>query len=106
MFTAFLTRNELDEALVTVVKSTKSLFYPELIRELKTQSVVHNKGLARLCPFLDDKLVIRVGGRLQNLNLRDDQKHPILLPKNCNLALLIASYWHVFAFRAGPRLMT
>jgi len=104
--TVFLTQNELDEALVSIVKSTQNLFYPELIRELKARSVVHNKGLARLCPFLDEKLIIRVGGRLRNSNLRDDRKHPILLPKNCHLALLTARYWHVYACHAGPRLMT
>lgn len=104
--TAFLTRNELDEALVTVIKSTQNMFYPELIRELKTRSVVHNKGLARLSPFLDDKMVIRVGGRLRNSNLRDDRKHPILLPKNCHLALLTSRYWHVYICHAGPRFMT
>jgi len=102
----FLTQNKLDEALVSVVKSTQNLFYRELQQELKTKTAVHPKGLARLCPFLDDKCIIRVGGRLRNSNLRNDRKHPILLPKESHLSLLMARHWHVYACHAEPRLIT
>jgi len=46
MKTVFLNTNELNEALVTVFKSTKNLFYQELKPGLITWLVVHNKDLA------------------------------------------------------------
>lgn len=47
----FLTQNELDEALVSAVKSTQNLFYRELQQELKTKTAVHPKGLSKVMPI-------------------------------------------------------
>ncbi|GFU11580.1 integrase catalytic domain-containing protein [Trichonephila clavipes] len=40
-------------------------------------------------PYLDEKGLIRLGGRLEFCNLSIDEKHPLILPKNSWLTTLI-----------------
>ncbi|KAL4083424.1 hypothetical protein QTP88_028740 [Uroleucon formosanum] len=68
-------------------------------------SPIQSKALARLCPFLDPDGIIRVGGRMQNSNWSEGRKHPILIPKESHLAVLITRHWHLYACHARPRLL-
>ena len=56
-------------------------------------------------PFLDEKQILRVGGRLTNSNLRYDQKHPILLPARHKLTELIFQNTHVTSLHCGAQLL-
>jgi len=38
--------------------------------------------MKKLCPFIDDKGLIRVGGRIENSDLLYDARHPIILPRS------------------------
>uniref|UniRef100_A0A2S2PGT2 Integrase catalytic domain-containing protein n=1 Tax=Schizaphis graminum TaxID=13262 RepID=A0A2S2PGT2_SCHGA len=62
-------------------------------------------SLARLSPFLDSVGVVRVGGRMQNSNWSERRKHPMLIPKESHLAVLIVRHWHLYACHARPRLL-
>ncbi|XP_017468190.1 PREDICTED: uncharacterized protein LOC108360428 [Rhagoletis zephyria] len=62
-------------------------------------------SLLRLQPYLDEKGVLRVGGRLKNAEVTPDVKHPIVLPKNYPLAKMIICEIHEFTLHAGPRIM-
>ncbi|XP_048577231.1 uncharacterized protein K02A2.6-like [Nematostella vectensis] len=55
----------------------------------------HEKGeFAPLSPFVDDKGIIRVGGRLDAALVSYDTRHPILLPSDHRGALLITRHVH------------
>ena len=64
----------------------------------KAQEALHGrykKGeLASLSPFIDDKGIIRVGARVDAAMVSYDTKHPILLPSNHRVPLLITSCPH------------
>ncbi|KAL1454491.1 hypothetical protein WDU94_010734 [Cyamophila willieti] len=63
------------------------------------------KTIRNLIPFLDNKL-LRVGGRLSNSNLsNNDQQHPILLPANHHVTKLIVTHCHLTNFHTGPFLL-
>lgn len=47
-----------------------------------------------LTPFLDNKGIIRVGGRVENLVTSYESKHPALLPASHHIALLITRHVH------------
>lgn len=47
-----------------------------------------------LSPFLDDKGVIRVGGRVDNAVMTYETRHPALLPYEHAISLLIARHTH------------
>jgi len=50
--------------------------------------------LRKFAPFLDCENVIRVGGRLQQVDLPFDEKCPILLPKQARMTSLLIDHVH------------
>ncbi|KAK9703675.1 methyltransferase (DUF5641) [Popillia japonica] len=58
-----------------------------------------------LNPFLDDKDIIRVGGRLANADFEYDKKYPILLSSKHYLTKLIFQREHLRLYHAGPQLL-
>uniref|UniRef100_A0A8D9B3Q3 Integrase catalytic domain-containing protein n=1 Tax=Cacopsylla melanoneura TaxID=428564 RepID=A0A8D9B3Q3_9HEMI len=62
------------------------------------------KTLCKLSPFIDNN-ILRVGGRLSNSNLPNDQQHPILLPASDHVTELIVTHWHLTNFHTGPFLL-
>ncbi|XP_025191316.1 uncharacterized protein LOC112591650 [Melanaphis sacchari] len=104
--TRVLTRDELEDALRTIVLSSQRSSFAELRGELLKHTCVSSKPIARLCPFIDDQGVIRVGGRLKNSNLPFDSKHPILLAKTSYLSTLVCRRWHKLTCHSGPRVMS
>ncbi|XP_027849396.2 uncharacterized protein LOC114128975 [Aphis gossypii] len=60
--------------------------------------------LRMLGAYLDlDNDLIRVGGRLKNSDLPYDAKHPILLPKQSQLTILLIDYVHSLHCHPGPQ---
>eukprot|EP00057_Strongylocentrotus_purpuratus_P004640 XP_003729152.1 PREDICTED: uncharacterized protein LOC100889568 [Strongylocentrotus purpuratus] len=47
-----------------------------------------------LTPFIDEEGVIRVGGRVGNMDISYEAKHPVLLPYDHGISLLITRYMH------------
>jgi len=67
----------------------------ELISLSRQQNVRTNSQLAGLNPFLDEKGILRVGGRLKHSDLAYDMKHPIILPKNHSFTTIIINQVHL-----------
>lgn len=64
-----------------------------IVREFQKEYLTKDKELAPLDPFVDDHGLLRVGGRLRNSNLVDEEKHPVIIPKS-SLALLLVRHHH------------
>lgn len=78
----FLTVQELQRANERIIWAIQSAAFSREIQDLKTGKALHAKSnLLTLHPFIDDKGLLRVGGRLQNSNLAYEQKPPLFLPK-------------------------
>ncbi|GFU09772.1 DUF5641 domain-containing protein [Trichonephila clavipes] len=80
-----LTSDEMEEAEIYLMKQVQlSSFYTE-IRAMQNGDDFCNKSkILNLSPFLDDKGIIRVGGRLKHSRLPYSSKHPILFPAKKN----------------------
>lgn len=61
--------------------------------------------LSSLAPFIDDKGVLRVGGRLRNTYLPYNVKHPVLLPSGHIFTELVFRHKHNIMMHAGPQLL-
>ncbi|KRZ04078.1 hypothetical protein T11_4559 [Trichinella zimbabwensis] len=57
--------------------------------------------LKKFQPFLDDKGLLRMGGRLQQATLPPESKHPILLPSHHPLVELLIRDHHIRQLHAG-----
>ena len=74
------------------------------------QKIIHgnkldeNDCLSGLSPFVDSNQIIRVGGRLRHLDRPFPEKHPILLPADHPLTVLILRHYHEKTCHQGRHL--
>ena len=97
----FCFRNFLDKArqrLGISVAPRRPLGFIErsdcLLEVLKVYQLCIDIDLSRMSPFVDTHGILRVGGRLKNSKIPLDVKYPIIVPRNCPLAILIIRYYH------------
>lgn len=102
----YLSRNNLNAASLTIVRSAQHISFQQLYHELFNKLPVSSRVLARLRPFLNNQNLICVGGRLQNSDLPQVQKFLMLLPKTSHLSLLLVRHWHKVTCHGGPRVIT
>ena len=79
-----LTPSQLQEAETLWLKAAQTSLHSQM----------HKKEFDALSPFLDDKGVIRVGGRVDNAVVTYESRHPALLPYEHRISLLITRYMH------------
>ncbi|XP_055844957.1 uncharacterized protein LOC129911250 [Episyrphus balteatus] len=81
--TSYLTLKEIHVAKTTIIKSVQLTSFSEDIRTLTLKKELPLKSkLLKYSPFLDNKGLLRVGGRIKNANISFNIKHPYILPIN------------------------
>ena len=76
-----------------------------LKRHRRVYTVECRRKNLTLSPFVDNKGVIRVGGRVDNAVVSYDSRHPALLPYEHSISLLITRHMHQCG-QAGVASMT
>ena len=71
---------------------------------LEGKMVPRGSCIVKLDPFLDDKGIIRVGGRLKRSCLAEEESHPVILPKKCNISEMVAQWSHQCAGHGAKEL--
>ncbi|KAJ8045013.1 hypothetical protein HOLleu_07929 [Holothuria leucospilota] len=85
----------LDESEVAIVKDAQRKVYSDEITALaKGNTVSKGSFLFKHAPVLCSDGVILIGGRLSKSDLAYDTKHPMVLPKVSQVAVLIAQDVH------------
>lgn len=96
-----LISSEIHHAMMTLVKNIQSQHFAFEISMLK-QNKRLPKYFIKLSPFLDEKGILRVGGRLsQSISLAYDRKFPALLPSRSKFTELLIENTHIKYFHAG-----
>ncbi|XP_043466815.1 uncharacterized protein LOC122501430 [Leptopilina heterotoma] len=72
---------------------------------LSQNKVITKGNLSSLNPFLDDKNILRVGGRLNNSDFNENKKHPMLISASDKFAKLLFENEHRRLMHAGPQLL-
>ena len=98
---------ELRRAFLTCARLTQAeCFAAELIElSSKDRSNRSKSSLRNLLPFLDTDGIMRVGGRLQNSDLNEDEMHPIIMPSHHDFVTAFVRREHVKQLHAGPTLL-
>ncbi|XP_055633678.1 uncharacterized protein LOC129774015 [Toxorhynchites rutilus septentrionalis] len=96
----YLSVPEIRSSLECIIRLVQSIEYPEEISCISRGEVP--KKLANLSPFMDDKGLLRVGGRLQNSSLRYNSKHQLLLPHGHPVVEALVRAIHVEHLHVGP----
>lgn len=100
----FLNSNELNTALMMIVKHEQDIHFSSEIRLLNSQKQISG-NLKPLTPFLDANGILRVGGRLQNATIPYANQHPAILPKESTVTALIIKNEHIKLLHAGQKLI-
>ncbi|XP_039309666.1 uncharacterized protein LOC120358695 [Solenopsis invicta] len=99
--TGSLCSSEIDEAETRILRIMQADRFCSEIKELKSGCSVSKGRIANLNPFLDDRGLIRVGGRLQRADLSFSRKHPILIHSRHKLTDRIIRETHEVHHHAG-----
>ncbi|GFQ89531.1 uncharacterized protein TNCT_399541 [Trichonephila clavata] len=101
-----LTFSETKTTEVTIIRWVQGIHFQEEIKNIKKQTFLPPKSALRsLHPFIEEHGLVRVGGRLQNSQLRFNSKHPIILPSQHTISELLIKEQHIAHLHAGPTLL-
>ncbi len=97
-----LKAEEISEAELYWIQVTQSKsFFHEISLLKKGQEISFQSKIQPLSPFLDDKGILRVGGRLQMTNWKFEQKHPCILPVDARFSELTVKKCHQQVMHSG-----
>lgn len=74
---------------------------------IEIEKIKHHKQLTKtsklltLNPFLNENSILRVGGRLHNANVKQNHKHPVLIPHNGHITILLIHKAHLETNHGG-----
>ncbi|KAK7898591.1 hypothetical protein WMY93_019444 [Mugilogobius chulae] len=96
--------DELDQAMFVILQvAQRSAFQKELSAWHAEKPTPKDSCLQKLNPIFSDGL-IRIGGRLKHSNLDSKERHPVVLPKNSHVALLLTRHHHTQVKHQGRHL--
>lgn len=98
-----LSPKELQYSLLKIISCYQAINFSQEIQSIRNNEKI-NSNLRNLSPFIDSNNVLRMAGRLQNSDLPYNKKHPVILPKNCNITDLIIRNEHLSLLHAGPKM--
>lgn len=94
--------NEYFDALEKlIIIAQKECYAKEVFCLKQKKPIPASSSLSQLNIFIDERGIMRVGGRLKNASLSYDQKHQILLPHQHRLTKLIITNAHIELGHAG-----
>ena len=76
-----MTTAELQEAEVILLRMIQGKYMKDELDRIRKGIPVKSSALIKLNPYFDEDSILRVGGRLSNLNANDIVKHPVILGK-------------------------
>lgn len=79
---------------IIILSVQKQNFAEERERLLKGLAVSKQSPLRKLNPFIDERGLIRVGGRLRNAIIDESKRFPVILPKDHQVSNLIILFLH------------
>lgn len=95
-----LSHLELHNSVISAVLHIQSSYFEQQKELIKNKKPLP-KYFASLNPFIDEKGLLRVGGRLSYAKLSYDKRFPILLPNNSKLTTLLIYDIHVTYLHCG-----
>lgn len=98
-----LTVKEMERAEKTIAKMVQRETFTQEVRDLNNDRGVQRKSKLRaLDPVLDKEGLLRVGGRLRNATVSENQKHQIILPPRHFVTNLIMKDEHIRLHHCPP----
>lgn len=101
-----ISAGERRNALEYWVKITQFIYYAKELKSCRAQEALPiGSSIVKLTPFVDEKGLLRVGGRLVNADCANDSKHQIILPPIGRLTHLLVRNAHYVTIHGQTQLM-
>ena len=84
----------LESAEQAIIRHIQQNVFAEELKDIPKGHVKCQSVLRKLNPIIDEKGIIRVGGRISQSNLSWNVKHPVIIPKGHHVAELIVREQH------------
>ncbi|XP_075157736.1 uncharacterized protein LOC142231004 [Haematobia irritans] len=89
-----------------VVLAQRANYASDYMNLLRKRPLDAKSSLLALNPFVDDKGVMRMNGRLsRSPTLSYSERHPIILPYGCRFSKLLVSFVHLVSIHGGNQLV-
>lgn len=95
--------DELQMALMFWIRHVQEVVFGGEIKRIEDGQRLTKGMLRNLNAFVDDKRLLRVGGRLQNFSGTHDERHPLILPRHGALTRLVIADAHERVMHYGPK---
>ena len=82
------------DAFATEIRIINSLSNHKISDDKSKKSLAKKSSLYRLDPLIDEHGILRVGGRIRCSDLSYHMKHPIILPRNGHITMLLVRHHH------------
>lgn len=97
--------SDLEEARLTLIRLVQAThFREELATTSKGEYLLSRAKLNKLNPFLDERGLLRVGGRLKHASINHEAKHPVILPGESHFTSLIIENFYRRTLHGGVQL--
>lgn len=104
--TSFVTTAEMEDALEFHVRQAQKMYLSDEYKLLdKKEPVATRSRIQNLNPYLDERGLIRVAGRLLNSELPLRQRKPVIVPRESSVCKLLIAHAHTVTLHGGIREM-
>ncbi|XP_061193706.1 uncharacterized protein LOC133201933 [Saccostrea echinata] len=83
-----------DSESVIIKETQKTFFLDDIYCLQHKKPLQRDSSVLKLCPYLSDDGIMKVGGRLNLSVLPEELKNPIIIPKKSHVAKLIVQHFH------------
>ena len=85
-----------------IIKSSQRKYFSSELKVLGKKGVLNKKSsIYKLDPYLDRYGLLRVGGRIQKSIVSEEMKHPVLLARKSEIAVMIIRWCHEKVAHSG-----
>ncbi|XP_062607667.1 uncharacterized protein LOC134269481 [Saccostrea cucullata] len=83
-----------DSESVIIKETQKTFFLDDIYCLQHKKPLQRDSSVLKLCPYLSEDGIMKVGGRLNLSVLSEELKNPIIIPKKSHVAKLIVQHFH------------
>ena len=89
-----------------IMKSSQRSYFSHELKILELKGILNKKSsIYKVDSYLDRRGLLRIGGQIQKYAINEEMKHPVLLARNSEIAVMIIRWCHEKVGHSGRGIM-
>ena len=89
-----------------IMKSSQRSYFSHELKILEQKGILNKKSsIYKVDSYLDRCGLLRIGGQIQKYAINEEMKHPVLLARNSEIAVMIIRWCHEKVGHSGRGIM-